>query len=54
MLYQCTCGRSDGDENEGGKIGVRFLEEEWGLPGLVCVDDFVLCDESESEEGIGV
>ena len=27
----------------------RFLEEggEWRLPGFLCADDLVLCDESE-------
>ena len=34
-------------ENGNGKEGVRFLEEEreWRLPGLLYVDDLVLCGE---------
>ena len=34
-----------------GKRGVNFLEDgrEWRLPGLLHVDDLVLCGESEED-----
>ena len=34
-----------------GRMGVRLMEEEreWRLPGLLCPDELVLCDESEKD-----
>ena len=50
LALQSIYGSSDeGVENEDGKEGMRFLEEEreWRLPGLVYANDLVLFDESE-------
>ena len=39
-----------------GRMGVRFLEvaREWRLPGLLYVDDLVLCSELEEDHKVMV